>query len=331
MTRLGTLVLGGSGFLGRALLDEARRAEAARDLRDGRDGGRCVGTEAQDRPRVLAVSRRPDAGEMRRGAASSVDLCVPGALERLLDEQRPARVVNAAAAANPADCEADPALAEALNARLPGELAGLCAARGTRLVHASTDLVFGAEPAPPGGFDERDAPGPISVYGRSKLDGERRVAEADAGAAIARLPLLFGDSRGRARGASDALLAALARGEVPRLFTDERRSPLDVDVAAAALIELAWRGEAGLLHVAGPDRLTRYDLGMLVLSASRVPTPGDIGARSEWRIVATTRAEEGVEANRPADVCLDAARARGLLATRLVGVGVALARDEERC
>jgi len=303
-TRETTLVLGGSGFLG---------AHALAVLAAGRCGS--------DTGRVISASRRPAAGAP---PPAGVELhCVdgerPGAARALCDLVRPERVLCVAALARAADCEADPARARAANAALPEELARWCALRGARLVSVSTDLVFGGEPAPAGGFTEDDPPAPVSAYGRSKAEGEERVLAAHPSALVVRLPLLYGSSAGRGLGASDALLAAVAQGERPRLFTDEWRTPLEVANAARALVELLAGEAAGRLHVAGPDRLSRFELGQAVLRAA-----GHAEAAARELAPPARQAEVEAAAPRPADVSLDASRARRLLATELLGVRDAL-------
>lgn len=216
------------------------------------------------------------------------DLLAQGALEDLVGRALPSAIVNAAALSRVADCAADPARAERVNAGLAGRVAKLAAARGIRLVHVSTDLVFGACDAGPTGMAE-DAPVvPLSVYGHTKAEGERLVLAAHPGALVVRLPLLFGDSRGRGLGASDALLAALGRGETPALFVDEFRTPLDVGDAARAIVELVDSKERGVLHVAGPDRISRHELGLAVLESR-----GFARAEAERAVRAARRAEFG--------------------------------------
>jgi dTDP-4-dehydrorhamnose reductase len=209
----------------------------------------------------------------------------------------------AAALARQHDCDADPDLARCLNEELPGEVAASCARRGARLVHISTDLVFSSR-APRGGFNEGAVPDATSVYGRSKARGEVRVLVAYPKALVVRLPLLYGDSLGRGLGASDGLLAALKRGERPLLFEDEWRTPLDVTAAAAALVHLAQLEVAGLLHLAGPQRLSRLELGRTVLAAR---------ALAPHKVRAALRREVPGCVERPEDVSLCAARALALL------------------
>lgn len=304
----GLLVLGGAGFLGRHV---TRRALVA---------------EAQDDGPVWVASRDPSAAIHesllpRHVKSLEVDATHGDALERMLDEVAPTRIVNCAALPSIERCNVDPTLADKLNAGLPERLARWAVERGVRLVHVSTDLVFDGEPPHPNGYREEDPAEPCSEYGRSKLRGEVAVLELHPGAVVARVPLLYGDSHGTGHGASDSLLAALEAGRTPSLFVDEWRSPLDVDNAACALLELSVRPELrGRLHLAGPDRLTRYDLGLLVLTAR-----GLSAMQAAKLLRGTTRAAAGAEAERPRNVCLDARVARATLDTELHAVTELLA------
>ncbi|MEC8495585.1 MAG: sugar nucleotide-binding protein, partial [Planctomycetota bacterium] len=243
-----------------------------------------------------------------------------GAVE-LLDTVRPEEVIHCAAMSRTAPCEAEPELAVELNARVPGAIAAWCAARGARLIHVSTDLVFGATDAPSGGFEEEAEPAPLSVYGRTKLEGEQAVLDAFPSATVARLPLLYGNSGGRGLGASDSLLEALERGDRPRLFVDEWRTPLEVSNAAEALVELLEFDHGGALHLAGPDRVTRHVFGLGVLAALGL-APG--AARAE--IEEARQADLDPGAPRPRDVSLDARLAARHLETALRGVEAGMAR-----
>jgi dTDP-4-dehydrorhamnose reductase len=286
-----TLVLGGSGFLGAHVVGAALRANSGP---------------------IVSASREPLPPGVEGVVVRKVDALHPSAVDELLDELRPARIVLCTALSSIADCAKYPGLARALNVEFPRGVAERARAIGARLVHVSTDLVFGAEPPPRGGFVEASTPGPLSVYGETKLASERAVLEAWPRALVVRLPLLYGPSHGRGRGASDSLLAAIARGERPMLFVDEFRTPLDVRDAAAALVELAHGDPRGLLHVAGPVRLSRYELGLDVLrAAGRTP--------DEARALVTSgrRADAGLASERPADVALSSAAARRELRTPL--------------
>jgi dTDP-4-dehydrorhamnose reductase len=286
-----TLVLGGSGFLGAHVVI-------------------ALG------PRAVSASRVEGPGTAPRFV--KLDARTPGSLAQVLDAVKPAAIVDCAAFSSVSEAETNPDLARRMNVDVPRELGRWCAEHGARLVHVSTDLVFGATPPPSGGFREEDPTAPTSEYGRSKSAGESALLEALPAAVVVRLPLLYGNSFGRGRGASDSLLASLGNGVKPILFTDEWRTPLEVSNAARALVELLDKDVRGILHLAGPERISRYDLGMTVIDASRLSR-----GRLREQVRAGTRAE-GRLASRPADVSLDATRARGLLSTPLLGVRAGL-------
>lgn len=314
MTR--TLILGASGFLGAHVVASAvRRARREATMRDPL-GPPVI---AHSRGESLLVPRFCDP----RDAAEWVraDLADPGGVKAFLDGIAPTEVVNCAALSRAADCEREPAVAGRLNAEMPGAVAAWCAAAGARLVHVSTDLVFGAIEAPAGGLDEESTPAPVSVYGRTKLEGEEAVRAACPDAAVVRLPLLYGNSGARGLGASDAILEAVERDERPRLFHDEWRTPLSVAVAADALAELLEFEGGGVLHVAGPDRVSRYELGLAVLASM-----GMARETAEAAIERTSQDDLDAGAPRPRDVSLNAARARELLDTELLGIREGLAR-----
>lgn len=310
-----TLVTGGSGFLGAHVVAAAL----------ARSRGEATMSEPLGPP-VVAQSRSsallaPRFGPGPRDAAEWIERDLTGGGARaLLDAVRPTEVVHCAALSRASACEADPAAAAALNVEVPAEIAAWCAAEGARLVHVSTDLVFGATDAPEGGFAEDASPEPLSEYGRSKLAGELAVLEVLPDATVARLPLLYGNSGGRGLGASDGILEAVERGEVPRLFVDEWRTPLEVSGAAGALVELLDFDHGGPLHLAGPDRVTRHELGLAVLEAMGLDREA---ARSE--LDEARQADLDAGAPRPRDVSLDARLAAGHLETVLHGVRAGLA------
>lgn len=100
---------------------------------------------------------------------------IPG-VRAAIEELKPDLVLNAAAYTAVDRAESEPAAAAALNAALPGALAQACDARDIPLVHVSTDYVFdGAKGAP---YLESDAPNPLSVYGATKLEGDRAIEGA---------------------------------------------------------------------------------------------------------------------------------------------------------
>jgi dTDP-4-dehydrorhamnose reductase len=227
-----------------------------------------------------------------------VELTDEAALARLLDASRPDAVVHAAAISQANRCEERPDLADQVNARLPGVLARECRERGLRLVAISTDLVFGGDRA---FVREDDPPGPLGVYGRSKLAGEQAVLSACPGAAVARVALVLGRGHGARATSTESVARALLGGQAPRLFTDEHRTPVDPESVADAVLRLLDGSLAGIFHLGGPERVSRYELGLRVARRLGLPEAG---------IVAGRQADHAGKDRRAADVSLDSGRAR---------------------
>ena len=114
----------------------------------------------------------------------SVDLTNTEVVNRLFDSIQPEGVIHCAAMANIDTCEKQPYEAERINSEVPGEIARICKKNGIRLVHLSTDAVFDGSR---GGYLETDTPNPLSVYARTKLDGEHAVLDANPDAVVARV------------------------------------------------------------------------------------------------------------------------------------------------
>jgi dTDP-4-dehydrorhamnose reductase len=170
---------------------------------------------------------------------------------------------------------------------------------GARLVHLSTDLVFDGEEGAP--YDEDAEPRPVSAYGQAKLDAEALVRQLHPDALIVRTSLLYGlaDPGPQER---LALLAATP------FYVDEIRSPVHADELAAALLELGARDDVPkLLHVAGPDAVSRYEFARRLRAAHGHDPDAVTGAPSP----------RGLRAR---DVALDSGRSRALLETRIRGV-----------
>ncbi|MBI5292841.1 MAG: sugar nucleotide-binding protein [Chloroflexi bacterium] len=182
-------------------------------------------------------------------------------------------------------------------------------ATGARLIHVSTDLVFDGEHPP---YSEQSPVAPVNPYGAAKAYAEGLIAGAMPEALIVRPSLIYGF--GPVDKQTAWLLDGVRRGQPVRLFTDEIRCPVWVDTLALALLELAESKLTGVLNIAGPP-LNRWDFGMKMLACLGVP-PGPTVARS-------TIAESGLQ--RPADLTMDASKARRLLRTHILTVEEAFA------
>lgn len=228
-----------------------------------------------------------------------VDLTDPDDLARAFRDAAPTRVIHAAALARVGDCHRDPERARRINVDGSRILAELCRQAGACLVYVSTDMVFSGEQ---GNYREDDPPAPLSEYGRTKAAGEQAVL-VNPNTSIVRMSLLYGPSLTGRPSFFDEQVTALRTGRPVTLFEDEWRTPLDLQTAAQALLAVAASDYTGILHVGGPERLSRLEMGYKLAACLRLdPSP----------IVATSRSQAPAAEPRPRDLSLDSSRWRSL-------------------
>jgi dTDP-4-dehydrorhamnose reductase len=232
-----------------------------------------------------------------------LDLTAPDAPEAALATLRPDLVVHCAALTDVDGCERDPAAARTLNALVPGRLAATAAAVGARFVHISTDAVYDGER--PGAHHEDDAPGPCNVYAETKLEGERRVLDADPEALVLRTNMHGWTERGRLS-FSEVILRGLAQGDPLTLFTDVSFSPLVVSDHARLIAALVERGTSGVLNFGAADAVSKAAFGHLVADVFGLPADG---------IEGVTLASRNLTAARPRNTALDTGRLAAALGT----------------
>jgi len=188
----------------------------------------------------------------------SVDLSVRGEFSRALGDIRPDTVIHTAAMVSPDLCERDPRMAYTVNVEGTREIARWTEERGAGMIYFSTDLVFDGKK---GGYNEEDAPGPLNVYGRTKLEGEEQVLRICTRWAIVRLALSYGTTRGAKGDWTLSMRRALDTGKTLHLYTDQFRTPAYVGDTAEAVFRLALGGRNGIYHMGGAERISRYDFG----------------------------------------------------------------------
>ncbi|MGY3333944.1 dTDP-4-dehydrorhamnose reductase [Streptomyces filamentosus] len=218
--------------------------------------------------RAVSTGRRPAAtfhshpGGHEGADWHHLDLRDPLRLEAVLDAVAPTTVINASSG------EADWAVTAEGGIRL----ARASAERGIRVVHVSSDAVFSGRGR--ARYDESCLPDPLTPYGAAKAAAETAVRLLCPGAAVARTSLIIGNRRS----AHERLVHELADGtRQGALFTDDVRCPVHVEDLAAALWEIAGSDAAGVFHLAGPDALSRHELGRLIarrdgLDPTRLPS-----------------------------------------------------------
>lgn len=233
-------------------------------------------------------------------AAVQADLTAPGVLPALLQSCRPRAVLHLAALSAPNVCEQEPLVSHRINVDASAELADLCRKRGIALAFTSSSQVFDGRAR---SYTENDPVCPLNVYGRHKAEAEQAVLTAHPDAVVCRLPLMFGPSGPHTISFLQQVLRAERDGRTMRLFTDEFRCFLSARDAAAGLELALTTRHSGLLHLAGPQCLSRLDFGRAVerVLGRHVPI---IAARQSDVAMAATRPER-------LDLCIDLARSLG--------------------
>ncbi|MFD7642404.1 SDR family oxidoreductase [Kitasatospora sp. NPDC059795] len=220
------------------------------------------------------------------------DIADGRALSRSVAEFRPTVVVHLAACAIVDTCEADPRLAMRVNVEGTRNVAQESRRAGARMVYLSSDYVFDGLATPEHGYTEQDLPNPVSVYGLTKVAGER-ITSLVPDSLIVRTSWLFGGADERV----DNVLAAVRsaeRGEPAPLVSDQYSLPTGTRDLAEALVHLLCLPEppGGTVHIGNGGRASWFDVGLELQSLLKddegpalAPTPipmadcGFVGAR----------------------------------------------------
>jgi dTDP-4-dehydrorhamnose reductase len=198
-------------------------------------------------------------------SVADFDIGDADAVRESVESFRPDIVVHTAAHAIVDDCEADPKLALRVNTAGVRNVVGACRRVGGRLVYVSSDYVFDGLDTPVGGYREDDVPNPLSVYGLTKLAGERISATLDDHLNV-RTSWLFGGADERVDNVL-AFIRQVARGERSRLIADQFSLPTYTVDLAAALIHLLTSPApvTGTIHVANAGTASWYEVARYVL------------------------------------------------------------------
>ncbi|UCE26379.1 MAG: dTDP-4-dehydrorhamnose reductase [Candidatus Coatesbacteria bacterium] len=246
------LVVGHKGMLGRAVIDESANA----------DYEEIIGVDLEE-----------------------IDITDPDRAMSAVTYVEPTAVVNCAAYTDVDGCETETELAFLVNGEGPGNLAVACREAGARLVHVSTDFVFDGGKGEP--YVEEDEPNPRSVYGSSKLEGERNVSANLEDHVIVRTSWLFG------RGGNnfvDKILARAEAGEKLRVVEDQVGSPTYARHLARAIKQILDTDYRGTVHAANTGAVSWYGFAEEILAAA--------GYEADLEMI--TSAELAAPARRPA-------------------------------
>ncbi|MFB9125276.1 SDR family oxidoreductase [Paraburkholderia dipogonis] len=286
-------VIGASGLLGRALVDELAQQSAWQV--------------------VATAFSRPAPGKV------ALDIRDAQAVEQFVEREAPDALVIAAAERRPDVCEHDPALARALNVDAVRTLATAANRRGAWTLSISTDYVFDGTHPP---YQHDSVPAPLNAYGHSKLAGERALTESTDLGCVLRLPLLYGPIVSWAESAVTSLVPAIAGsaapGRTPAVMDAWaiRYPTFTPDVAFVIRQMLEWHAQGnairGIVQWSGDEPMNKYEIAVrlaeaLQLDAHLTPqaTPADSTPRPHNCHLASSRLEAlGIGRRTPFDTAI---------------------------
>jgi dTDP-4-dehydrorhamnose reductase len=217
-------------------------------------------------------------------------------LGNYFDDIEPDAVIHAAAIADANFCQQNKELAYSVNVDASKNLAGICCDFQIPFAFTSTDLVFDGIK---GMYCEEDEKNPLSIYGEQKAIAEDEILSIYPEATVFRLPIMFGYPEASLGNYMRRFIEQIKRDERATLFNDEYRSIAGARSISEGILKLLGK-TSGIIHVAGPERLSRYDFGLKVVRAFDFD-PGLIEEGSQ-------KAAKNM-APRPADVSLNIKKA----------------------
>ena len=265
-----------------------------------------VGAGGQVGGALMARLAARAVGTWRRPPPGSLELDLeqvalhPELADAVVQRSAASLVMVSAGMTNVDACEDAPLQAARVNSVGPARLAGAARRAGARTIFFSTDYVFDGNHGP---YGEEDETRPLSVYGRTKSDGEAAVLDADPAALVLRTTVVYGPEA-HGRNFAYQVAARLQRGEAVTAAVDQISTPtynIDLSEATVALVDAA---AVGVVHVAGPELLDRVAFARRLAEAMGFD-PGRVEGRPTAAL--------GQRAGRPLSAGLAITRLRRLL------------------
>ena len=200
----------------------------------------------------------------------SMDITDQAEIQRVLANFNPTHVIHTAAMTNVDACELDPLTCQKINVDAVRYLANACEQMGIHFQLLSTDFVFdGAK----GNYVETDTPNPLSVYAKSKVEGEKLVMSLpNLSYSIVRTIIVYGTGKNLSR--SNIVLwakEALQKGQELSIIDDQFRAPTWADDLAWACIRICELNEKGIFHIAGPETMSIFNLVERIAQHYKLP------------------------------------------------------------
>ncbi len=253
---------------------------------------------------LVRTARRwaPD-WDVRGLTRADLDLTDHANVERIWQSVKPDAVIHCAALSRTQDCEQNPDLARRINVEVTAHLAQLSC--DIPFMFLSSGEVFDGRT---GWYRETDEPNPINIYGRTKLEGEQAVMR-NPGHTVVRIVLTAGTSATGIRSFVEDMCRTARAGKDVTLYADEFRCPLPAGGIARAVWELVDRKQPGLYHLGGSERLSRWEIGEILL-----PWYPELKGH-----LIKGSARNHVGSSRPSDLSLRCDKIQSLLSFRIPG------------
>jgi dTDP-4-dehydrorhamnose reductase len=197
-------------------------------------------------------------------------------VRQALLKHKPAVIINTAAYVRVDDCETERDKAFSVNALGARNIAVVAQELGAKLVHLSTDYVFGGEAEPrTTPYTEFDTPVPLSIYGRSKLAGEKLVRHLCLRHFIVRASGLFGVAGSSGKGGNfiETMLGLAREGEELRVVNDQVFSPTYTRDLARKIAQLVTTEYYGISHITNKGACSWYEFTLGILKLAGIATP----------------------------------------------------------
>ncbi|MBE9193919.1 dTDP-4-dehydrorhamnose reductase [Synechocystis sp. LEGE 06083] len=231
-------------------------------------------------------------GQVQTGTRATFDLAQPAILGDKIRAFAPDIIVNSAAYTAVDRAETEPELAYAVNALAPQAIASAAKEIGAYVVHISTDYVFDGSQSSP--YQETDITNPLGVYGQSKLQGERAVAESGANFLIVRTAWVYG-AKGSGNFVKTMVRLGKERQEV-RVVADQIGGPTWAKDLAQAIAALVQQRAQGIYHYSNSGVASWYDFAVAIFEEVE-----NLGISIQVRqVVPITTAAYPTPARRPA-------------------------------
>lgn len=220
-------------------------------------------------------------------------------LGNYFEDIEPDAVIHTAAIADANFCQENKEHSYLVNVDAARNMAGICSDYRIPFAFTSTDLVFDGSK---GMYREEDTRNPVSIYGEQKAKAEDEVLKIYPNATVFRLPMMFGFADASQTNYLQQFISQMKKGGTVNLFTDEYRSVCGAKSISKGIVQL-FEHTSGLIHLAGRERLSRFEFGKIAVQAFGIET-GKINACSQKDVK--------LSAPRPADVSLDISKAMRL-------------------